>query len=398
VSKRESGPPAGKSFVPLSVPHLAGNEWTYIKECLDTDWVSSVGPFVDRFEREVAQAAGTKYAVATVNGTAALHIALLLAGVEPGDEVMVSDLTFIAPANAIRYTGAYPVFIDAESSYWQMDVQKLKDFLENGCEITRGGLINKVTRRNVRALLPVHILGSACDMAPILELAGRFGLPVVEDATECLGARYRDKPAGSLGLMGCFSFNGNKILTTGGGGMLVTDDECLAQRAHYLTTQAKDDPLEFVHGTVGYNYRLPNVLAALGCAQLEQLRTFIAHKREIAAAYTADFADLSAINPMREPPGVFSTYWLYTVRVETVEGRPGSRDLIKALDTQGIQTRPLWQPMHLSPAHRGVFATDCSVAEKLNRECLSLPCSVGLAREDRRRVAGAVRGALGASP
>lgn len=392
---RNSAVPVGKEFIPLSVPCLAGNEWAYVKECLDTNWISSVGAFVERFERMVAQVAGTKFAVATVSGTAALHIALLLAGVEAEDEVVVSDLTFIAPANVVRYLGAYPVFVDAEPAYWQVDVQKLKDFLENGCKIAREGLINRATRRKVKALLPVHILGSVCDMAPILELAGRFGLPVVEDATECLGARYRDKPAGSFGLMGCFSFNGNKILTSGGGGVLVTDDERLAQRAHYLTTQAKDDSLEFVHGTVGYNYRMPNILAALGCAQFEQLSTFVARKREIAAAYTTDFADLSAIKSMREPPGVFSSYWMYTARIKATEGRPGSRDLLRALAIQGIQTRPLWQPMHLSPAHRGAFATDCSVAEKLNRECLSLPCSVGLAPEDRQRVAEAVRGALG---
>jgi perosamine synthetase len=395
MSNQEPGVPAGKGFIPLSVPHLVGNEWTYVKECLDTNWVSSAGPFVDRFEREMAQVAGTKYAVATVNGTAALHTALMLAGVGAGDEVVVSDLTFIAPANAVQYVGAYPVFVDAEQNYWQMDVQKLKDFLERGCDATAQGLRNKATGRRVKALLPVHILGSVCDMGPILELGNRFGLPVIEDATECLGAKYGERPAGSLGLMGCFSFNGNKILTTGGGGMLVTNNESLARRARYLTTQAKNDPLEFVHGAVGYNYRLPNVLAAIGCAQLEQLDKFVARKREIATAYTDAFADLPGVAPMREPPGTFSTFWMYTIRIDESRARFGSRDLMKALDTESIQTRPLWQPMHLSPAHQGTFVTECSIAKRLNRECLSLPCSVSLTEAQQKRVVEVLAAMLG---
>ncbi|HZJ50135.1 MAG TPA: LegC family aminotransferase [Actinomycetota bacterium] len=377
--------------IPLCVPHLAGNEWLYVKECLDTNWVSSVGLFVDRFEREMAEVADTKYAVATVNGTAALHTALMLAGVEPGDEVLVSDLTFIAPANAIRYMGAHPVFVDAEPDYWQMDVRKLKDFLERGCDTTARPLRNKATGRRVRALLPVHILGSVCDMGSIVELGNRFGLPVIEDATEALGAKYGGHPAGSLGVIGCFSFNGNKILTTGGGGMLVTNDETLAQRARYLTTQAKDDPQEFVHGEVGYNYRLPNVLAAIGCAQLEQLDRFIARKREIAAAYTDALADLPGVAPMREPLETFSTFWLYTICLDEPRARLGSRDLMKALNIEGIQARPLWQPMHMSPAHPGASATDCTVAERLNRECLSIPCSAGITEPQQQTVGAILR-------
>ncbi|MBE3142417.1 MAG: LegC family aminotransferase [Planctomycetes bacterium] len=374
--------PVGDGFIPLSVPCFAGNEWEYVKKCLDTNWVSSAGPFVERFEREMATAVGSKYAIAVVNGTAALHIALILAGVEPGDEVVVSDLTFIAPANAIRYLGANPVFIDAEPMYWQMDVQKLRDFLEKTCEFSVRGLRNKTTGRMVRAILPVHILGSICDMNPILELADKFGIPVIEDATECLGARYGKRSAGSLGKIGCFSFNGNKILTTGGGGMIVTDDENIARRARYLTTQAKDDSVEFIHRAVGYNYRLPNILAALGCAQLENLQAFIVQKRKIAASYTKELADLPGIIPMREPPGTFSTFWLYTIRIESAVSKVHSRDLMRILETKGIQTRPLWQPMHVSPAQRGAFSTECSNAECLNRECLSLPCSVGLLEKD----------------
>ncbi len=243
----------------------------------------------------------------------------------------------------------------------------------------------------------MHILGSVCDMGPILELGNRFGLPVIEDATECLGAKCGERPAGSLGHIGCFSFNGNKILTTGGGGMLVTNDGALASRARYLITQAKDDPLEFVHGETGHNYRLPNVLAAIGCAQLEQLGQFVVRKREIAAAYNAAFAGLAGVQPMREPTGTFSTFWMYTIRVDESKAKAGSRDILRALETAGIQTRPLWQPLHRSPAHKGAFATDCSVADRLNRECLSLPCSVGLTEAQQQRAVELLCNALTAN-
>ncbi len=394
MSNREPGAPAQAGGIPLSVPCLEGNAWAYVKECLDTNWVSSAGPMVDRFEAMVAGRAGTPYAVATVNGTAAIHIALQLAGVEPGDEVVVSDLTFIAPANAVRYLGAHPVFVDAEPRYWQMDPEKLEGFLSQDCEPRGGHLVNRHTGRRVRALLPVHILGGLCDLDAILGLARKYDLPVVEDATECLGARWGDRGAGSMGLIGCFSFNGNKIITTGGGGMLVTADADLAARARYLTTQAKDDPVEFVHGAVGYNFRLPNLLAALGCAQMEVLDEFVARKRAFAAAYAADFEGLDSLTLPRERPGTFSTFWLYTVLVDAARSKVDSRGLLRSLESQGIQSRPLWQPMHLSPAHRGAYATDCSVAERLNRQALSIPCSAGLAEGDRARVARAIRSAV----
>lgn len=377
--------------IPLSVPHLAGSEWDYVKECLDTNWVSSVGAFVNRFEMEVASTCGAAHGVATVNGTAALHTALMLAGVVEGDEVVVSDLTFIAPVNAIRYVGAFPVLVDAEPSYWQMDVEKLSVFLEGGCEHSKDGLTNKATGRPVKAILPVHILGSVCDVGAIVELGNRFGLPVIEDATECLGAVYRGRPVGSVGLMGCVSFNGNKIITTGGGGMLVTNREDLALRARYLTTQAKDDPVEFVHNEVGYNYRLTNVLAAIGCAQIEQLETFVARKREIAATYNHAFRELPGVTLMREPPNSTSTFWMYTIQMEGTQSSVDSRCLISELEANGIQARPLWQPMHRSPAHKDAFPTDdCKVAEKLNRQCVSLPCSVSLTQSAQARVVDVV--------
>jgi perosamine synthetase len=382
----EPGSPAAADFIPLCVPEISGNEWKYIKECLDTNWVSSVGPFVDRFERMVADDVGAKYAVATVNGTAALHIALLVAGIQPDDEVLVSTLTFIAPANAIRYVGAWPIFIDAEPDYWQMDPQKVVDFLEQECNRVNGELRNKFTGRRVRAILPVHILGHPVDIDPILDVAHKYNLVVIEDATESLGAKYKGRVVGRMGEIACFSFNGNKIITTGGGGMIVTNHEAWARKAKYLTTQAKDDPVEFIHGEIGYNYRLTNIHAAMGVAQMEKLDWCIAAKRRIASTYNRAFRDVPGVKPMREAEWATSVFWMYTVLVDEVQFGMSSRALLSQLEAQKIQTRPLWQPVHLSTAHRGAYATDCSVAERLNRGALSLPCSVGLTTAEQMRV------------
>ena len=387
----EPGAPAAEGMIPLCVPEIRGNEWKYIKECLDTNWVSSVGPFVDRFERELADYVGTEYAVATCNGTAALHIALLVAGVQPDDEVLVSTLTFIAPANAIRYVGAWPVFIDAEPDYWQMDPQKVVNFLEKECQWRNGALYSKTTARRVKAILPVHILGHPCDMDPILEVAHKYDLVVIEDATESLGAKYKDRMVGTLGDIACFSFNGNKIITTGGGGMIVTDNEAWARKAKYLTTQAKDDPVEYVHNEIGYNYRLTNIQAAMGCAQMEQLDDYIAAKRRIAATYSEALEVVPGITPMREALWAFSIFWMYTVLVDEAQYGMDSRSLLRRLGEAGIQARPLWQPLHCSPVHASGISSACLVAERLNRDASSLPCSVGLSREALNHVVSAIR-------
>ena len=374
--------PAG--FIPLSVPEIRGNEWKYIKECLDTGWVSSVGSYVERFESDLARYLGIKHA--TVNGTAALHIALLIAGIRPDDEVLVSTLTFVAPVNAIRYAGAWPVLMDAEPRYWQIDAEKIASFLKTECRAEAGEIRNRTTGRRIKAILPVHILGHPVDLDPLLELAERHKLIVIEDATECLGARYKGRRAGALGHIGCFSFNGNKIITTGGGGMLVTDDKRLAEKARYLTTQAKDDPIEYIHNEIGYNYRLTNLQAALGCAQLEVLDEYIAAKRRIAAAYEAALSGVPGITLMRQAPWAESIWWLYTILVDEQRYGCGSRALLKRLGEAKIQARPLWQPCHQSPAHQGCQAYHCEVAERLNRDGLSLPCSVGLHTYEQQRV------------
>ncbi len=389
----EPGAPAPAGAVPLCVPELRGNEWLYLKECVDTNFVSSVGPFVDRFERNFATTLGVSHAVATASGTAALHIALLVAGVQPDDEVLVSTLTFIASANAIRYVGAFPVFIDAEPAYWQMDPQKVSDFLDNACYQEHGERRNKATGRRIKGIMPVHILGHPVDMDPLLQVAQHYNLVVIEDATESLGAQYKGRMVGCLGDLACFSFNGNKLITTGSGGMLVTDNAAWAQKAKYLTTQAKDNPIEYIHGEVGYNYRLTNVHAALGCAQLERLDEYIATKRRIAQAYTHAIEDIPGLTPMREAPWAFSVFWMYTLLVDVYQYGRDSRALLQHLAQAQIQTRPLWQPLHLSPAYRGAYCTDCTVAEGLHRMALSLPCSVGLPYTDQSRVIQAVRDA-----
>jgi perosamine synthetase len=372
---------------------LRGNEWNYIKDCLDTGWVSSVGEYVDRFENMLRAHVGTKFAVATVNGTSALHVALLVAGVCPNDEVFVSTLTFIAPANAIRYAGAWPIFVDAEPDYWQMDPQRIERFIQEQCAWDGKELRNRRTGNRVRAIVPVHVLGHPVNMRPLVEIARRYGLVIIEDATESLGASDAQHKAGSIGDIACFSFNGNKLLTTGGGGMIATDNREWAARARYLTTQAKDDPLEYEHHAIGYNYRLTNVLAALGCAQMEQIEAYIAAKRRIARRYVEAFSELDGLKCMRQAPWAESVWWMFTVRIDAARFGVGSRELLRSLAVAKIQTRPLWQPLHRSRAHAGSEVIGGEVAETLHAECLSLPCSVDLSDEQQARVIAAVRAA-----
>jgi len=387
----EPGVAAAEGMIPLCIPEVRGREWEYIKECLDTNWLSSVGPFVDRFERMIARYVGRRFAIATASGTAALHVALLAGGVKPEDEVLVSTLTFIGPANAIRYVGAWPVFIDAEPLTWEMDVERLVAFIEQKCCWKNGVLINVTTGRPVTALLPVHILGHPVDMDPLLEVARKYQLVVIEDAAQSLGARYKGSPVGQLGDIACFSFNGNKIITTGGGGMVVTDNEVWAQRLKYFTTQAKDDPLEYIHNEIGFNYRLSNIQAAMGCAQLEKLDEYISAKRRLAELYSEALGAIPGVTPMPEAPWAFGTFWMYTILVDEDRFGIGSRELLHKLAANGVQTRPLWQPLHRSKAHQNCSASGGRVAEALNRDALSLPSSVGLDPDAVFKVARLIR-------
>ena len=365
---------------------MKGNEWDYVKECLDSNWVSSAGPFVSRFENDLASYVKAKHAVATVNGTAALHVALLVAGVQPDDEVIMPPLTFIAPANAIRYAGAWPLFVDVEPNHWQLDPQKVEEFITRECNWLNGELRNRTTGRRVKALLPVDILGHPVDLDPLLNLARKFDLSVVEDATESLGAKYKSQRLGSHADLVCFSFNGNKIITTGGGGMIVTQDSNLAERARYLTTQAKDNPVEYIHGEVGFNYRLTNLQAALGCAQLEQLDRFISAKRTTARSYAEALSDVPGVALMEEAEWAFSVWWLCTILIDPTQSCFNRRDLFEALKQNRIQARPLWQPLHRSPAHTQSQAYRVEIADAIHERALSLPSSVGLTAPELSRV------------
>jgi perosamine synthetase len=377
-------------MIPLTVPVLRGNEWKYVKECLDTNWVSYVGPFVERFEKELAQKTAATHCIATASGTAALHICLILAGVKPDDEVVMPAVSFVAPANAVRYCSAWPTLVDISACDWQIDVSKLAEFLEQECRVRGGHLVNKQTGRRIAALMPVHLLGGMCDLDGVAELATRYELPLIEDAAECLGATYKERSIGApcvvykgpLRLVAT-SFNGNKIITTGGGGAIFCEDPVVAARAKHLTTTAKTDKIEFFHDEVGYNYRLTNICAALGVAQLEKLDEYIAIKRGIAERYEQLFDDNEDIDVHPEPSNCRSTFWMYTVRLNQ-KARPIRDQLI----TNGIMARPLWTPLHRLPAFTGnVHAVAVSVADDLYDRAISLPCSVSLIEDEMARVA-----------
>lgn len=368
-----------KNIIPLSEPEISGNEWKYIKDCLDTGWVSSVGSYVTRFEEMVADYVGTKYAIATVNGTSALHISLVVCGVQPDDEVVVPTLTFIAPVNVIRYCGAHPIFMDCDADTLCMDVQKLNGFIDNECELHKDGYTyNKQTGRRVKAIVPVHIFGHPVDMDTLLVICKRNNIDVIEDATESLGSRYKGKKMGSFGEIGCFSFNGNKIITTGGGGMVVTDYKDLASKIRHLTTQAKKNPFEYDHDEIGYNYRLTNIQAAMGVAQMERLEEFIEIKKKKATMYKELLSDNEAIKFFWEKLWAKSNFWLYTIKVQRRHKKP----MIDFLLDKNIQVRPIWKLIHTLPMYKDYLAYNIVNAIDSYESCINLPSSVNLKEEE----------------
>lgn len=369
----------------LHEPVFGGSEWAYVKECLDTGWVSSAGKFVDRFEAELARRCGVKRAVAVVNGTAALDLALKLVGVKAGDEVLVPSLTFIATVNAVAYQGAVPLFVDAEESTFGVDPDALDAFLAKETEVRDGACVRRASGRRIAACVPMHALGHPVRIERLLEVCTARGIAVIEDAAEALGSSLRGRPLGSFGRVGTLSFNGNKIATTGGGGALVTDDEELASRAKHLSTQAKTDGDAFWHDAVGYNYRLPNINAALGCAQLEQLDGFVARKRELAALYRREL-DGSGLRLVWEPEGARSNFWLNTVVAETPEVQAR---VLAALKAKGFGARPLWAPAHRQPMFADCPRAGLAVTDRLWRTSVSLPSSANLTDEEATAVARA---------
>jgi perosamine synthetase len=365
---------------PLHEPVFEGNEVAYLSECVDTGWVSSVGKFVDRFEQELARFTGSTRAVAVANGTAALHACLRLVGVEPDDEVLVPSLTFVGTVNPIAYAGAIPHFVDSEPGTLGVDPDKLAEYLEATLTGGKDGPRNRETGRRVPVLVVMHTYGHPVRLDGVAAVCRRFGLILIEDAAESLGSYYRDIHTGNAGRVSAVSFNGNKTVTTGGGGAILTNDDTLGARAKHLTTTAKlPHRWSFNHDTVGYNYRMPNINAALGCAQLEQLPGFLEAKRALAARYRDTFRDVPGVRVFAEPPHCRSNYWLNVPLLEPeVEGLRDA--VLDATNSAGITTRPAWTPMHRLPMFASAPRMDLAGAESLERRIINLPSGVGTAR------------------
>lgn len=370
------GTPAGT--LALHEPEFAGHEWDYVKECLDTGWVSSVGSYVDRFERDLAAFTETKFAVATSNGTSALHICLLLAGVRQGDEVLVPTLTFIATANAVSYIGATPHFVDSEAVSLGVDAAALDAYLREAAHIVDGDCVNRRTGARIRALVVMHVFGHPCDMDALSDVAQRWKLVLVEDAAESLGSSYKGRHTGNVGLVSALSFNGNKVITTGGGGAIVTNDAELAKRAKHLTTTARTaHRWNFLHDEIGYNYRLPNLNAALGCAQLERLPQMLARKRTLAERYRQAFEGVASARFLAEPAYGRGNFWLNTIVLDDAHSAQRD-DLLQALNDGGYMSRPIWTLMHKLPMYEHCPRAPLDVALRLERCVVNVPSSAKL--------------------
>ncbi|WP_157351567.1 LegC family aminotransferase [Aliarcobacter butzleri] len=362
-----------EEFIPLHEPRFIGNERKYLNECIDSTFVSSVGKYVDRFEKEFASYVGSKYAIATVNGTAALHISLLLADVKKDDEVITQPLTFIATCNAISYIGAKPIFMDVDLDTMGLSPKSLKNFLETNCEVIDDKCINKTTNKQIKACVPMHTFGHPCKINEIKEICDSWNITLVEDAAESLGSYYKNKHTGTFGKIGAFSFNGNKIITSGGGGVIVTDDEGLAKRAKHITTTAKiPHPYEYVHNEIGYNYRLPNINAALLVAQLEQLEKFLVSKRELAKIYE-EFFSSNSIKFIKESENSKSNYWLQAVLLDDLKQRD---EFLEFTNKNGVMTRPIWKLMNELEMFKDCQKDDLKNAKYLEERVVNIPSSV----------------------
>jgi len=380
-------------FIPLSVPSIQGNEWKYVKECLDTEWVSSVGSYVDLFEEKICEYVGSANAVACVNGTAALHIALIVAGVRSGDEVIVPTVTFIAPINAVRYVGAQPIFMDCDACY-NIDPEKTIEFIRNETDVRKDGTYNRKTGARISAIIPVHAFGNAVAMDDLLAICDERDIIVIEDATESLGTFYTGEEkryTGTVGDIGVYSFNGNKIITSGGGGMLVTDDAEWAQRARYFTTQAKDDEIRYVHSEIGFNYRLTNIQAAVGVAQLEQLDEYLDIKRENFVNYVTEIARIPGLSIAPTPQYATNNHWFYCLEIDSEEYGTDPDGVREYLAGHGVQTRPIWELNHLQAPYRNAQNYRIELAPQKHARTLNVPCSVTLTETDIIRIANLLR-------
>jgi len=374
-----------QKFIPLSVPNLKGKELEYVTHAVETEWVSTGGPYVNDFEEKVADYVKCKGAVSCQNGTSGLHIALQVCGVTKDDEVIVPTLTFIAAVNPVKYIGAQPIFMDCDDSLC-MDVDKLKDFCETECDFIEGKLINKTTDKHIKALVVVHVFGNMADMECIIDIASKYNMKVIEDATEAIGTyyllgKYKDKHAGTIGDIGVYSFNGNKIMTTGGGGMIVSNNEELLKKAKHLTTQAKSDELYYTHDEIGYNYRMTNLQAALGLAQLEQLEDFIKVKKDNYDFYKREIQGIPGLSILDFKDSIRPNYWFYALYLDQKYSL--NRDqVIQYLASRKVQARPIWGLISDQKPYEGNQSYKIERAKEYWKKVVNIPCSSNLSRED----------------
>jgi len=372
--------------IPLSAPTLNLNILDNIRECIETGWVSTGGRFITEFEEKIAAYVGAEEAVSAQSGTAGLHLALIAVGVEPGDEVIVPALTFIAAVNPVRYMGAEPVFMDCDADFC-MDPVKLEKFLSTGCKLTEGGLINNLTGKKITAIIVVHVFGNMADMASIMKIAGAYNLYVIEDATEALGTyhtdgKYKGRFAGTIGDVGVYSFNANKIITTGGGGMIVSKNKDWLSKVRYLSTTAKDDALYFVHDEVGYNYRMLNIQAAFGVSQIDELESFIEIKKRNYELYRDLLKDTVGITVLPFTGGIRPNYWFYSIYVDKPKYGKSRNELMMKLIEAGVECRPVWKLINTQKPYISALSLDIEKAKDYESNVLNLPCSVGL-KEDK---------------
>ena len=377
-------------MIPLSIPNLSGNEWQYVKDCLDTGWISSAGAYVSKFEEAIQNYTGVKYAIACMNGTAGLQVSLNLAGVSSNDIVLAPNLTFVATLNAISHSGAQIALIDVCEDSWQMDIDLLQNWLANN---TTTKYVNKkpvtteiASGKKIGTIMPVYVLGGFVDLDKLVEISATYGIPLIEDSTEALGSFKNGKHAGTFGLTGVLSFNGNKIISTGGGGMILTNDKEIANRAKHITTTAKTDPLDYFHDEVGYNYRLVNVLAAIGVAQMENFERILKRKKEIDALYRKELEGVGDIKFQENDNDSDPNCWLFTLRTKKM------RALLNHLNSKEIQSRPFWTPMNNLPMYKDLlYITQNDISNKIFKECISIPSSSNLTIDDQYKVISEIK-------
>ncbi|KPA17962.1 pyridoxal phosphate-dependent aminotransferase [Candidatus Magnetomorum sp. HK-1] len=368
--------------IPNCIPFISGNELKYLKECIDTGWISPVGPFVDRFEKKFAYYHNLEYATAVSSGTSAIHLGLISLGVKKNDMVLCPTITFIGSVNPIKYVGADPIFIGIEPDSLNIDINSLYDFFKYEVTIKSKTLIYKKNNRRIKCLMVVHLYGNPANMDPIIDLSHKYNLPVLEDAAESLGAKYNNKLVGTIGDVGCFSFNGNKIITTGGGGMVVSKDSTKVLKCKHLSTQAKNDNFEFIHDQIGFNYRLSNLCAAVGLAQMESLDEYIQKKRENAFLYQKQFSNNDNIKILSPDSNCYGTFWMSLASIRNSSDKNNILKKVKSLSDAGIGVRPVWHPIHTMPLYRSYDYYGNELFKQIYDSTFCLPSSVGLSVDE----------------